>query len=87
MCFFDSTDTKIMEAKNNIYMQDSAGQWVANNKIMHRMMSNNSVAYDKKPTFEDLIERFKTIRHSAEGNFYNLETARKRKANCKISNP
>lgn len=80
MVFCDADDKAVIEAKNNIYQAGNEG-------LLHRAMSNNSVAYEKKPTMDDLKERFKTIRHSAEGNFYNLETARKRKPNCKISNP
>jgi len=87
MTFFDADDNETMNAKSNLYTQGIDGEWIVNEDILHRMMSNNSVAYEKKPSFEELKGRFVMIRHSAEGNFYNLETARKRKTNCKISNP
>lgn len=87
MCFFDADDDEIMNAKSNLYTQDENGVWVVDKTILHRMMSNNSIAYEKKPTKEDLIKRMDIIRKTAEGNFFNLEAARKRKANCEISNP
>ena len=87
MCFMDSDDDEIMNAKRDLYTQDSTGNWIVNSDILHRMMSNNSVAYYKRPTLDDLKRRFEIIRHSAEGNFYNMEAAAKRKSNIKISNP
>jgi len=87
MVFMDSNDQEMMNAKKDLYTQDASGNWIVNQDILHRMMSNNSVAYYEKPSFEDLKNRFKIIRHSAEGNFYNMEAAMKRKPNCKISNP
>lgn len=87
MAFFDADDQEVMDAKKDLYTQDKDGNWVVNKEILHRMMSNNSVAYENKPSFEELKKKFETIRYSAEGNFYNIEAARKRKSNCKISNP
>lgn len=87
MCFVDEDDQETVNAKRDLYIQDDRGQWVANQEILHRAMSNNSVAYYKKPTFESLHKRFDVIRYSAEGNFYNMEAAKKRKSNVKISNP
>ena len=87
MCFVDEDDQETVNAKRDLYIQDDRGQWVANQEILHRAMSNNSVAYYKKPTFESLHKRFDIIRYSAEGNFYNMEAAKKRKPNVKISNP
>ena len=86
MCLFDADDKEVMESKSRLYIQEN-GEWKANSEILHRMMSNNSVAYYKKPSFEELQKRFETIKLSAEGNFYNLEAARKRKPNAKGSNP
>lgn len=87
MAFIDVDDDEMMNAKRDLYVQDSTGKWVANQDILHRMMSNNSVAYYKRPTLEELKKRFEIIRHSAEGNFYNMEAAAKRKSNIKVSNP
>lgn len=87
MVFVDEDDQETINAKQNIYIQNEKGQWVANQDILHRMMSNNSIAYYSKPTMESLRQRFEIIRYSAEGNFYNMEAAQKRKSNMKISNP
>ena len=87
MAFIDVDDDEMMNAKRDLYVQDSTGKWIANQDILHRMMSNNSVAYYKRPTLEELKKRFEIIRYSAEGNFYNMEAAAKRKHNVKISNP
>ena len=87
MAFMDADDDEMMNAKRDLYTQDSTGNWIVNSDILHRMMSNNSVAYYKRPTLDDLKRRFEIIRHSAEGNFYNMEAAAKRKHNIKISNP
>lgn len=87
MCFVDDTDDEALNAKRDLYTQDENGNWLVNTDIIHRMMSNNSVAYYKRPTLEELKKRFEIIKYSAEGNFYNVEAALKRKHNFKISNP
>lgn len=87
MCFVDETDDEALNAKRDLYTQDENGNWLVNTDIIHRMMSNNSVAYYKRPTLEELKKRFEIIKYSAEGNFYNVEAALKRKHNFKISNP
>jgi len=87
MCLFDSTDKEVMNAKSNLYTMDENGIWSANPDIVHRMMSNNSVTYYEKPNLDELRKRFETIRHSAEGNFFNMEAALKRNPNAKGTNP
>jgi adenosylcobalamin-dependent ribonucleoside-triphosphate reductase len=87
MCLFDSTDEEMMSAKNNLYIMDENGVWSANQEIIHRMMSNNSVAYYNKPSLEELKKRFETIKYSAEGNFFNMEAAVKRNPHSKGTNP
>jgi ribonucleoside-diphosphate reductase alpha chain/ribonucleoside-triphosphate reductase len=87
MCLFDADDKEMMQAKTNLYIVDDKGVWCANQDVIHRMMSNNSVAYHSKPSPEELKQRFETIKISAEGNFFNLEAAKKRKANAKGTNP
>jgi len=87
MCLYDSDDTEVMNAKSNLYVMDGKGVWTANQDILHRMMSNNSVAYYEKPSMEELKERFETIKKSAEGNFFNMEAALKRNVNASGTNP
>jgi ribonucleoside-diphosphate reductase alpha chain/ribonucleoside-triphosphate reductase len=71
----------------NLYTQDENDNWVVDKDILHRMMSNNSTAYWGKPSKEELKQRFEIIKHSAENNFFNMESARKRKPNVKGTNP
>lgn len=87
LCLMDDFDEETINAKRDLYVEDENGNWNFNIDISHRMMSNNSVAYYSKPSLEELKRRFETIRHSAEGNFYNMETARKRNDSCKTTNP
>ena len=87
MCLFDHNDNEMMNAKSSLYTQDENGIWSANQEIIHRMMSNNSIAYYHKPDLDELRERFEVIKHSAEGNFFNMENALKRNVYAKGSNP
>lgn len=87
MCIFDADDIEIRNAKSNLYTMDDKGIWSANDKVLHRMMSNNSIAYYEKPSFEELKARFEVIKNSAEGNFFNMESAKKRNPNTMGTNP
>lgn len=87
LCLMDDFDEETINAKRDLYVEDENGNWKFNTAISHRMMSNNSVAYYSKPSIEELKRRFETIRHSAEGNFYNMETATARNDTCKVTNP
>ena len=40
MCFVED-DQETVNAKRDLYIQDDRGQWVANQEILHRAMSNN----------------------------------------------
>jgi hypothetical protein len=50
-------------------------------------MSNNNIAFWKKPTYDELKTQFEVIKHSAETNFFNMESAQKRMPNVKGTNP
>ena len=52
-----------------------------------RKLSNNTVIYDKKPSFETLKEQFEKIRYSSEPAFANFENMKKRNPNAKGGNP
>ena len=86
-CLISHDDKETQEAKMSLYTQDIDGNWVVDKNILHRMMSNNSTAYWGKPSKEELKQRFEIIKHSAENNFFNMESARKRKPNVKGTNP
>lgn len=53
----------------------------------HRTMSNNSIAFTSKPSFEKLKQIFEKIKFNGEPGFFNLEAARKRRPNVWGLNP
>lgn len=85
--FVDIDDVDTQNAKSNLYTQDSDGNWIANQNILHRMMSNNSIIYETKPTREQLHEHMQKQRYSGEPGVVNAEAARKRRDNFKGLNP
>jgi ribonucleoside-diphosphate reductase alpha chain/ribonucleoside-triphosphate reductase len=86
-CLVSHDDKETQEAKLKLYTQDDDNNWVVDQNILHRMMSNNSTAYWSKPSYEELKLRFEIIKRSAENNFFNMESATKRKLNVKGTNP
>src|SRR5690606_6571741 len=73
----------------------SVAQWMSEIKIgdkdarplHHRRMSNNSVAFEKKPARELLNLIFTMMRAEGEPGFVNLEEANRRRPNAKGVNP
>lgn len=53
----------------------------------HRRMSNNSIAFEKRPTREFLHIVFQMMRGEGEPGFINLEEARRRRPNAEGINP
>ena len=77
--FIDPDDEEMIHAKDNIYVVDEKkGEWKANEELLHRMMSNNSIIFDEKPTREKLKDIIQTMVLSAEPGIINGEAARKR---------
>lgn len=85
--FVDQDDELTQDAKSNLYTVDENGVWQENKEILHRMMSNNSIIYETKPTREDLHKHFQKMRVSGEPGVVNAEAARKRRDNFKGLNP
>lgn len=73
MC--DADDIECIKAKKDI------------SKYPHRAMSNNSIAFESKPTREQLHEIFQLIKENGEPGFVNLESAKKRRPGVKGLNP
>ena len=67
--FCDPDEKEVLEAKSNIYTNVN-GQWVANDAILHRFLSNNTVFYNERPSKEDLDAHFETMRHSGEPKLF-----------------
>ena len=85
--YCDEDDKEVISAKNNLYYKDEKDNWVANNKIIHRMLSNNTILYKEKPTREKLKEQFKLIRYSGEPSFGNLQEMLRRRPDVQGGNP
>lgn len=80
-------DQEFVEAKKNLYTKMPDGSWKIPFELEHRKMSNNSVVFQKKPSWEELCELFETIKNNGEPGFFNLEAARRRRPNVCGLNP
>ena len=74
----DDDDFEVINAKCNINTRTD---------IHHRRMSNNSIAFETKPTREKLHEIFEAIKSDGEPAFLNMEQAKKRRPNARGFNP
>ena len=63
------------------------GQWIVDQNIIHRSMSNNSIYYKTKPTREKLHWQMEKMRYSGEPAFVNEVAAARRRPNFKGVNP
>lgn len=87
MCLFDDDDIEIKYCKSGIYTQDEDGDWIIDDKIKHRQMSNNSIQYWEKPTPEAWKEHIKAMRYSGEPAFQNMIASRLRREDAEGGNP
>lgn len=87
IALFSPKDTDVLSAKNDIYYVDEDGNFCANDHLMHRQMSNNSIFFDKKPTKKRLNEIMKSIRNTGEPGFINNEALKKRAPQADAVNP
>lgn len=76
-----------IQAKNDLYTQDQDGNWIINQEILHRQLSNNTIIHWEKPTREFWKWQFEQMRYSGEPAFYNGEHALKRNEHFKLTNP
>lgn len=82
----DPDDKECVEAKSNLYKQID-GQWIVDQDIIHRQMSNNSIYYRKKPTREQLHWQIQQMRYSGEPGWVNEVAGAKRRPNMNGVNP
>ncbi|OPL07646.1 MAG: ribonucleoside-triphosphate reductase, adenosylcobalamin-dependent [delta proteobacterium ML8_F1] len=82
----DPDDKDAIESKTNLYKQID-GQWIVDQEILHRQMSNNSIFYRSKPTREKLHWQLEQMRYSGEPGFVNAEAGEKRRPNFQGVNP
>lgn len=80
-------DEEFIRAKQNLYTKMPDGRWKIPPELEHRKMSNNSVVFESKPSWEVLSNIFDVIKNNGEPGFFNLEAARKRRPNAQGLNP
>lgn len=86
MVICEEEDTKVIEAKRNIYKVVD-GNWIEDKEISHRKMSNNSVLYHKKPSLDKIMGMLESIRINGEPGFINGMEAMRRKETFEGCNP
>jgi ribonucleoside-diphosphate reductase alpha chain/ribonucleoside-triphosphate reductase len=80
-------DEEFITAKKNLYTRMEDGSWKIPYELEHRKMSNNSVVFQQKPSWDELCNLFETIKNNGEPGFFNLEAARLRRPNVSGLNP
>lgn len=85
--FCDPDEHEVLEAKQNIYYQDENNNWVSNDELTHRMLSNNTILYEEKPTMAQLDAQFEKIRISGEPSFGNMAEMKRRRPDVQGGNP
>ena len=65
IALIEKDDGEVVQAKSNLYTQQD-GNWVIDESIAHRQMSNNTILYKHKPTREELHKHIKTMEQSGE---------------------
>lgn len=86
LSLIDYDDSECISAKSMLYKQEN-GKWVQNKEIAHRQMSNNTILYRKKPTYEEWGKHFEQIINSGEPGFFNEVAAKKRNPDFMVTNP
>jgi ribonucleoside-diphosphate reductase alpha chain/ribonucleoside-triphosphate reductase len=82
----DADDKECVEAKSNLYKQID-GQWIVDEEIIHRQMSNNSIYYKEKPSREQLHWQIEQMRYSGEPGWVNETAGALRRPNMNGVNP
>ena len=86
MTLCDSEDSDIVNAKNDLYIQEG-GKWKINPKLVHRQMSNNTIIYQTKPRRDEFHDNFQKLRYAAEPATLNYEELLRRSPQAKGLNP
>lgn len=86
MIICDEDDEEVIGAKQNIYKVVD-GNWIEDEEISHRKMSNNSVLYQSRPSLKRIKEILDSIRINGEPGFINGVEAARRKKTFQGCNP
>ena len=82
----DPEDEASIKAKSGLY-KEIEGNWIVDESIIHRQMSNNSIYYKEKPTRERLHWQIEQMRYSGEPAWVNEIAGAKRRPNFNGVNP
>lgn len=85
--FCDEDEKAVLEAKSDLYTQDEDGNWTSNDKILHRMLSNNTVFYYEKPSREKMHDHFEIMKVSGEPAMANMAAMKERREDATVGNP
>lgn len=85
--FCDKDEKDVLDAKSNLYYQDDKGNWISNDKILHRMLSNNTVFYYDKPSREQFTNHFEIMKVSGEPAMANMQEMLRRRPDAQGGNP
>lgn len=77
ICLMENHQEDVKNAKANVYMFDGT-TWKVNKDIDHRTMSNNSVVYNHRPTFEEISNHIDIQRYNGEPAMINGVEAKRR---------
>lgn len=86
MILCDEDDKDVINAKSELY-KIVDGNWIENQDVSHRKMSNNSVLYKDTPSLDKIKEILNSIKINGEPGFINGTEAAKRKDSFKGCNP
>jgi ribonucleoside-diphosphate reductase alpha chain/ribonucleoside-triphosphate reductase len=78
IALLDPQDSETLEAK--LHLVNCPDKY-------HRFLSNNSVFYEEKPTWEQFHRQFEILKKNGDPCFFNAEAAKKRKPGCAGVNP
>lgn len=84
--FCNENDKEVIEAKKNLYTQEN-GNWIVNEDLLHRQLSNNTILYSERPSMEKLDVQFDLIKSSGEPSFGNLAEMKRRRPDAQGGNP
>lgn len=79
ICLLGSEQEEVKTAKAALYnFNPATGKWEINKEIDHRTMSNNSIVYLHKPTYEEISEHIDIQRYNGEPAMINGVEAKRR---------
>lgn len=86
MCLSSEDQSDIVDAKESLY-ENVDGKWVENDDIIHRRLSNNTIKYYERPSFDKISSHVDKIRYSGEPGFLNMQEAERRYKGVVGTNP